>query len=52
MKLVPIVETERKNTLPNGSVIYVHNSRFYAILLGCDQLMVARIHGTLHVTQV
>lgn len=46
MKLVPIIPAEGVHILPNGSEITFDDTHFFRILLGGDQLTVARVHGT------
>ncbi len=46
MKLVPTVEVEGHLQLPNGSVLDFDDTRFFPILLGGDQLTIARVRGT------
>lgn len=45
MTLVPTVEMEGHHKLSNGSVLDFDDSRFFSVLLGGDQLTVARIRG-------
>ncbi len=46
MDLVPTHPAEGKHVLPNGSSLAFDNTRFHKILLGGDQLTVARVRGT------
>ena len=45
MTLVPTVEMEGHHKLPNGRVLDFDDSRFFSVLIGGDQLTVARIRG-------
>ena len=45
MKLVPTREAEVQHTLPNGINISFDDTRFHEILIGGDQLTVARVRG-------
>ena len=45
MKTVPTVEAEGQHTLPNGINISFDDTRFHEILIGGDQLTVARVRG-------
>lgn len=45
MKLVPTREAEGQHTLPNGVNISFDDTRFHEILIGGDQLTVARVRG-------
>ena len=46
MTFVPTLPSEGELTLPNGSRIEFDNTSFSKILLGGDQLTVARVRGT------
>ena len=46
MSLVPTVPSEGQLVLPNGSSLEFDNTRFFKILLGGDQLTVARVRST------
>ena len=46
MKLVPTEPAEGQHMLPNGSTVPYHDTWFFKILLGGDQLTVARVRGT------
>ena len=46
MKLVPTEPAEGLHVLPNGSTVPYDNTQFFKILLGGDQLTVARVRGT------
>ena len=46
MSLVPTVPSGGQLVLPNGSSLEFDNTRFLKILLGGDQLTVARVRGT------
>lgn len=45
MKLVPTREAKGQHTLPNGISISFDDTRFHEILIGGDQLTVARVRG-------
>lgn len=45
MTLVSVVEKEGHHILPNGSVLDFDDSRYFLLLIGGDQLTVARIRG-------
>lgn len=45
MKLVPTVEAKSHLTLPCGTTREVDDTTFHSILMGGDQLTVARIRG-------
>jgi len=45
MKLVPTREAEGHHTLPNRVNISFDDTRFHEILIGGDQLTVARVRG-------
>lgn len=44
-KHVPIHASDRQLTVPNGSTLSYDNTTFFEILLGGDQLTVARVTG-------
>ncbi len=46
MDIVPTLPVEGKHVLPNGSSLAIDNTQFHKILLGGDQLTVARVRGT------
>lgn len=45
VKFVPTRPAEGKYILPNGSILDFDDTRFFKILLGGDQLTVARVRG-------
>lgn len=45
MTLVPTLLLEGHHTLPNSSIIDIDDTRFHELLIGGDQLTVARICG-------
>lgn len=46
MTFVPTQPSEGELTLPNGSTLDFDDTRFHNIILGGDQLTVARVRGT------
>ncbi len=43
MTLVPSIEKEGHQVLSNGDILEYDDSRFFSVLIGGDQLTVARI---------
>ena len=46
MALVPTLPKTGQLTLPNGSKLDFDNTQFFQVLMGGDQLTVARVRGT------